>query len=124
METEIGIQELDSLELARQAADFISDLKGENILVIDIHELTQIADYFVICNGTSDRQIRAIADKVQNGLRENSRTKPYRVDGEAQSGWILMDYGSVVVHIFSPEMRSYYNLEAFWREGKTVLRMQ
>lgn len=115
---------LDSLDLAHRIVDLISDIKGEDILILDLQEVTQIANYFVICNGNSDRQIRAIADKIQVDLKEKQIAKPFRVDGDAQSGWVLMDYSDVVVHIFSPEQRLYYNLEGFWNTAKTILRMK
>lgn len=103
--------------------DVLVDKKGEDILLLDIQELTVIADYFVICTGTSFRMVRALAEAVNEHLRENFRIKS-RVDGEAQTGWLLGDYGDVVLHIFSPEQRDYYKLEEFWSEGKVILRMQ
>lgn len=103
--------------------DVLVDKKGEDILLLDIQELTMIADYFVICSGTSFRQLRALAEAVTDHLRENLQIKA-RVDGEPQTGWLLGDYGDVVLHIFSPEQRDYYKLEEFWSEGKVILRMQ
>jgi len=82
-----------------------------------------IADYFVICSGTSYRMLHALAEAVNDHLREIHRIKT-RVDGESQTGWLLGDYGDVVLHLFSPEQRDYYKLEEFWSEGKVILRMQ
>lgn len=117
-------QTVESLALAHRIVDLISDLKGENIVLIDLRELTQIADYFVICNGNSERQLKAIIDKVENGVREELRVKPYHVEGQTEGGWVLMDYSSVIVHAFSPEQRKHYDLEGFWSKGKTILRVQ
>lgn len=99
------------------------DRKGEDILLLDIKDITIIADYFVICSGSSYRMLNALADAVNEHLRENHRIKT-RVEGEPQNGWLLADYGDVVLHIFSPEQRDYYRLEDFWSEGKVIVRMQ
>lgn len=99
------------------------DKKGEDILLLDIQDITIIADYFVICSGTSYRMLNALAEAVNEHLREHHRIKT-RVEGEPQNGWLLADYGDVVLHIFSPEQRDYYRLEDFWSEGKVIVRMQ
>lgn len=114
----------ESFELARAIVDYVSDIKGENIILLDLRGITDIADYFVIASGSSDRQLRAIVDKVSEGTREHQKVKPFRVDGKSDGGWLLMDYGHVVVHIFATETRAFYDLEGFWKAGKVVLRMQ
>jgi ribosome-associated protein len=114
----------DSFELARAIVDYISDIKGESIVLMDMRGVTDITDYFVIASGSSDRQLRAIADKVSEGTRQNQKVKPFRVDGKSEGGWLLMDYGHVVVHIFALEARAFYDLEGFWKAAKVVLRMQ
>lgn len=96
---------------------------GENILLLDIREVSAIADYFVICSGTSERMIKALADDVVEKVREESRSKG-RIEGEARNGWILVDFGDVVVHLMSPERRNYYRLEELWSNAKVVLRLQ
>jgi ribosome-associated protein len=82
-----------------------------------------MADYFVICSGGSERQLAAIADGIIGGLRDE-RTKAIGKEGTAASHWILLDFGAVVVHIFTPPEREYYGLEKHWSEAKTVIRVQ
>ena len=83
-----------------------------------------ITDYFVIATGNSDRQIRALADNVREAIKILYDKSPAAVDGEASSGWVLMDYGDIIVHIMSAEMRSYYDLEGLYRKANTLLRIQ
>lgn len=115
---------LEGIELARRIVDLISDVKGENIVLIDLRHLTPITDYFVICSAGNERQLNAIVEKITSELKHGDRGLPYRVEGQAAGGWILVDYGEVVVHAFSPQQRDYYKLEEFWQEGKTLLRIQ
>lgn len=98
--------------------------KGEDILLLDIHELTLLTDYFVLCSGTSDRQLQALESGIREEMEKRLNISPLYVEGEPSSGWVLMDYGSVIVHIFAPQVRSYYNLEALWRRGRVVVRIQ
>lgn len=90
---------------------------------MEIHELTTIADYFVICSGTSRRMLDALANAVRDQMRDNYRIKG-RIEGQPENGWVLADYGDVVVHIFSVDQRDYYQIEELWAEGKTILRLQ
>jgi ribosome-associated protein len=90
---------------------------------MDIHEVSDFADYFVICTGTSDRMLQALADDLITRLRNQDRLHP-RVEGASQEGWILVDYGDVIVHLFSPDRRDYYRLEDLWGKGKVLLRLQ
>jgi ribosome-associated protein len=99
-------------------------VKGENIVLMDLREVTPIADYFVICSGNSDRQLKAIVEKVTEAVKKDSRVSPLRVEGLAEGGWVLVDYGGLVIHAFSPDQRDYYRLEELWSEGKTIVRMQ
>lgn len=112
------------LDLARRIVDVISDLKGEDIVVIDLRDVTPIADYFVICTAGSDRQLKAILSHIADDLREEGYPKPWRVEGNPENGWVLLDYADVVVHAFLEEEREYYNLEGLWDNAKTVLRVQ
>jgi ribosome-associated protein len=104
--------------------DAIADKKGEDILLLDIRSLSPFADYFVIGSGTSERQLRALMDGLEDVMRQHHKRRPLSVEGRAESGWVLMDYGDIVVHLFSPEKRAFYDLEGLWREGKTVVRIQ
>lgn len=113
---------LDSKTVARLIVDTAAEKKAANILMLDVIELTTLADYFVICEGMSDRQIRAINDGVLEKLKEE-KIPIYKKEGTPESGWILLDYGNVLVHIFSPDKRAYYQLENLWQEAPTVVKM-
>jgi ribosome-associated protein len=118
-----GSEILDSLELARYIVDTIADQKGENILLLDIQELSILADYFVIASTTSDRQAKAILDDVRTKVKQAFDVRLLHIEGEPATGWVLIDYGDVVVHLFSQEVREYYDLEGLWKEGRVVVRM-
>ena len=90
---------------------------------MDIRELADFADYFVICSGTSDRMLQALADDAQEKIRDSYRLRG-RVEGQAQDGWILLDFGDVILHLFSPDRRDYYRLEELWGAGKVLVRLQ
>ncbi len=91
--------------------------------MLDIRELADFAEYFIISSGTSDRMLNALADEVLEMARETYKLKG-RVEGRSEEGWILIDYGDVVVHLFSPDRREYYRLEELWAKGKVLLRLQ
>lgn len=93
-----------------------ADKKAGDLVVLDVGDLLSITDYFVICSGTSDRQVRTIVDEVQSKLRE-AGTRPLRTEGEAGGGWVLIDYGEFVVHVFTEETRAYYDLERLWKDA-------
>jgi ribosome-associated protein len=95
---------------------------GTDILLLDLSEVTLIADYFVIATGGSDRQLKAIAEDVQGELKGRGE-RCQSVEGNAAFGWVLLDYGAVVVHLFSAKQRAFYNLEELWGTARTVLRM-
>ena len=101
----------------------MEEKKGEDILLLDINEISDFTDYFIICTGTSIRMLDTLADEVVEYLKVNQHY-PGRIEGVAQEGWLLIDYGDVVVHLFSPDRRAYYRLEELWREGKVLLRLQ
>ncbi|MGB7874530.1 MAG: ribosome silencing factor [Anaerolineales bacterium] len=103
--------------------DALEEKKGEDILLLDLKDIAAFTDYFVICNGTSDRMLDALADSVLEAMRKQHKKKG-RKEGEARDGWLVLDYGDVVLHIFSPDQRSYYKLEELWMEGKVLLRLQ
>jgi ribosome-associated protein len=101
----------------------LEEKKGEDILLMDISEISDFADYFVICSGTSDRMLQALADAVVEKVREQHHFKP-RIEGQSQEGWLLADFGDVILHLFSPDRREYYRLEELWGRGKVLLRLQ
>lgn len=109
-------QSRNMMQIATQA---LADKKGENITVIDISAISVIADYFVITNGTSDSQIRALVDHVEEKLAE-AGYHPKQQEGGGSSTWVLMDYGDIIIHIFDKESRSFYNLERIWSDGREV----
>ncbi|GAB4340758.1 MAG: hypothetical protein Kow00117_21080 [Phototrophicales bacterium] len=82
---------------------------------------TIMADFFVICTGTSDRQIKALVDYVRTGVKEKFGILPFSIEGTAESGWVLMDYSSIIVHLFMEEKRQYYDLESLWQDESSVL---
>jgi ribosome-associated protein len=101
----------------------LEDKKGEDIVLMDISEISDFADYFVLCNGNSDRQLQALADAAIEKVNEVYQFKP-RVEGRPQEGWLLADFGNVVLHLFSPERRDYYRLEELWAKGRVLLHVQ
>jgi len=114
---------LDPGQLARAAADIAYDKKASDVLLLDIGELTTIADYFVICNGNNTRQIQAISDAIEDELKKQGARMLHR-EGIAETGWLILDFGDVIVHIFGPKEREYYRLERLWSEAKTVVYLQ
>jgi|SRR5687767_5121611 ribosome-associated protein len=115
---------IEAVDLAREIVDIIADKKGEDIVLLDIREQTLIADFFVICSGSSERQLKAIVDGVTEELRKRHGIKSRYVEGDTRTGWVLIDYSDVIVHAFSPETRAYYDLEGFWNEAAVLLKMQ
>ncbi len=92
-------------------------------MLLDIKDIASFTDYFVICNGTSDRMLDGLAKGVLEALKKDYK-KRSRIEGQSQEGWLVMDYGDVVVHLFSPDQRKYYDLEDLWSDGKVLLRVQ
>ena len=109
----------DSRRLAAVAARAASSKQAERITVIDVRELITITDYFVICSGTSDRQVDTIADEVVKELKERG-VPPVRREGESGAGWQLIDFVNLVVHVFSEEAREFYRLETLWADAPVV----
>jgi ribosome-associated protein len=115
--------DLAPLDLARRIVELAEDKKAADIVLLDLGELTTLADAFVICSGGSERQISAIADGIIEGLKDE-RVKPIGREGTSESHWVLIDYGSVIVHVFTPPERDYYQLEKHWGEARVVVRVQ
>ena len=101
----------------------LEDKKGEEILLIDIQGIATFSDYFILCNGTSDRMLQALADALVENAHQQFQLNT-RVEGSADDGWVLVDLGDVVVHLFSPDQREYYQLEKLWSKGKVLVRLQ
>jgi ribosome-associated protein len=118
-----GEKRLEALELARQAVDAASDKQASNIVLLDVRDICSFADYFVICSGESGRQIRTVIDEIEKTLKHQG-ILPHHREGSTDSGWLLLDYTDVIIHIFSVEERDYYKLDNLWQNAKTVLRIQ
>ena len=113
-----------ALALARRIVDLLSDKQASDILLLDIRGVSLIADYFVICTAGSERQTTAILKDLSEKLLEEQGRKPLHSEGRGDSGWVLLDYGDVIVHIFSPAQREFYRLEELWNAATPVLRLQ
>ena len=102
--------------------DLASDKKAADIVLLRTGEVTTMADYFVICSGRSDRQLQALASGIIDDLRQDG-IRPLGVEGRGAARWVLIDYGSVIVHLFAPEEREYYGLVKFWSHAAQVVRL-
>lgn len=97
----------------------IEDVKGLDIDILDLREIdNRVCDYFVICNGTSNTQVNAIVNSIQKGVSRELKDKPWHVEGTENGEWVLMDYVSIVVHVFQKHIREYYNIEGLWGDAK------
>jgi ribosome-associated protein len=115
--------ELDPGELARELVDAIADRKGFDIIMLDVRPVSLLADYFIICSGDTERQVKAIVDEIlERGVE--SGLKPLQIEGTPASGWIILDYGIIIAHVFMPSQRDYYQLERLWSDAPLVVRMQ
>ncbi len=108
-----------SKKMASMAVDALEDRKGEDVKVLDISEISTLADYFIIAGGTNINQVQAMADNVQEVLgRAGHMTK--NVEGYESGNWILLDFGDIIIHVFDNENRLFYDLERIWRDGKVI----
>ena len=116
---------LDSNTLARQITDIVEDKQAADIVLLDVKALTSIADYFVIATIDNERQAKAIEDEMLQKLRMEQNIRPLSMEGVGNNsgGWVLLDYGDVIVHLFTEEMRRHYNLEELWNKGNVVLKV-
>ena len=109
-----------SEQLAQKIAEAADDKKAADIVLLKVSDVSYLADYFVIATGFSKTQIRAISDAIEDDIFEQFQQSPLRVEGKTDGNWILQDYGDVIVHLFLPEDREYYNLEAFWGHAERI----
>ena len=116
-------RQLEPAQIARLAVEVASDKKATDIVLLDMRGVSAIADYFVICTGSNPRQLRAIASAIDEKLSEHGFSAFHR-EGAADSGWVLLDYSDIIVHIFSSKERDYYRLERLWSQAKTVVYLQ
>lgn len=110
---------MDSSLLTKKITDLIFNKKGFDVKILDLRKLTTITDYFIICSGSSDTQVKAITDEIDKQLRDEG-VKPWHIEGYQVLNWVLIDFVDVVVHIFKKEIREFYNLEKLWGDAPSV----
>ena len=111
---------MDSKKLAQFFWEYADNKKAENIVILDVSELSSVTDYFVICSATSEPHMRAISDEIASKLRDEHSLRPRAIDGTLQTAWIVMDYFDVIVHIMKSDVREKYDLEALWGDAPRV----
>ena len=111
---------MDSLQLAKKIAGILDDKKAIDINVIRIEEISSLADYFVIASGTSNTHVKSLADEIEMKIKQETGSMPIGVEGYRTNSWILIDYVSVVVHVFTGEGRDFYDLDRLWRDGEKI----
>lgn len=115
---------LEALDLAKRVVELAEDKQASDIVLLDIRPISIVADYFVICSGASERQLGAITRDITETIKREARLTPLHAEGDSSSGWVLLDYGDVVVHVFSPAEREYYQLEELWGTALPLVRIQ
>ena len=103
--------------------NFLEEKKAEKILLLDIRELTTFTDYFILCNGTSDRMLQALSNSLREFVKQEYEFN-VQLEGGSRDGWIVADLEDIVIHFFSPELRNYYKLEQLWSKGRVILNLQ
>ena len=111
---------MDSRKLALLCRELADRRKAEDIVVLDVRKISSITDYFVIATGTSEPHLRAIADEIQDKLRDEHDVRPRAVDGTLQTAWLVLDYFDVIVHVMRPDVRKLYDLETLWGDAARV----
>jgi ribosome-associated protein len=111
---------MDSKKLALLCRDLADNRKAENIVVLDVRELSSVTDYFVVASGTSEPHLRAITEEITDKLRDEHELRPRAVDGTLQTAWIVLDYFDVIVHVMRADVRERYNLEGLWGDAPQV----
>lgn len=119
----VGGMVLEPVDIARLATEVASEKQAVDVVILDVRPSCSFSDYFVVCTGESERQLEAVWDAILDALKANNEM-PLHKEGSATSGWMLADYGAVVIHIFAPEEREYYHLEQLWKDAVQVLRIQ
>ena len=109
-----------SKQIAYLIAEAADDKKAQDIVLLKVAEVSYLTDYFVVVTGFSKPQLRAICDSIEQKVAENLELEPIRIEGKTDGRWVLIDYGEVIVHVFLPEEREFYNLEAFWGHADRI----
>jgi ribosome-associated protein len=111
---------MDSKKLAQLCRDFADNKKAENIVLLDVRDLSSVTDYFVIASGTSEPHLRAIVEEITDGLRDQYDLRPVRKDGSMQGAWVVLDFFDVIVHVMRTDARARYDLEGLWGDAARV----
>ena len=111
---------MDSKKLARLCWEYADNKKAEDLVILDVRELSSVTDYFVICSGTSEPHLRAISDEILTRLRDEQDLRPRAIDGTLQTAWMVLDYFDVIVHVMKKDVREKYDLEALWGDAPRV----
>ena len=117
------VLQLEGIDLARKAVEAASEKQASDVILLDVQGICSFTNYFVICGGDNERQLKAIHDEIEQALKKEG-VLPHHREGSLDSGWLLFDYGDVIVHIFAPQEREYYGLDELWDQAKMVLRVQ
>lgn len=113
------VKKVNTDDLITEIIKGIDEVKGENIQLLDLRELENtVCDYFIICSGNSNTQVKAISGSVQKIVSKSLKDKPWHIEGEMNAEWVLMDYVNVVVHVFQKQIREYYDIESLWGDAK------
>jgi ribosome-associated protein len=118
-----GRKSLEGIEIARKAVEAATEKQASDTVLLDVSKICTFADYFVICNGESARQLSAICEEIEHNLKSQGE-RVIRREGTASSGWMLLDYGDVVIHVFGPDERKFYQLDELWIQAVPVIRIQ
>jgi len=111
---------MDSKKLALLCRELADNKKADNIVILEVRELSSVTDYFVICTGTSEPHLRAIVDEITEKLREDHALRPRAMDGTLQTAWVVLDFFDVIVHVMRAEVRAHYDLEGLWGDAPRV----
>jgi ribosome-associated protein len=111
---------MDSRKLAQLCRELADNKKAEDIVILDVRELSSVTDYFVIASGSSEPHLRAIVDEITGKLRDDFGLRPRAMDGTLQTAWIVLDYFDVIIHVMRPDVRSRYELETLWGDAPRV----
>lgn len=115
------VTETPELEFAREAARILDDKKAQDILILDVRQLSTVTDYYVMASGTSGPHVKALASEIQHVFK-GRKIMPHRQGGSPDSGWVVIDYFNVVIHVLKPETREYYSLEDLWADAPRLPR--
>ena len=111
---------MDSKKLAQLCRDYADNKKAENIVILDVRDLSSVTDYFVIASGTSEPHLRAIVNEITDRLREEHEVRPTRMDGSMQGAWVVLDFFDVIIHVMRADARERYDLEGLWGDAARV----